>query len=260
MSRAVVLIHEREPYPHPQFAQGLRACGFEIHKAFSFQPKPDDVLLIWNRMGMKHNVAQHFEAVGAAVIVAENGWIGKALDGGKMYALCLGHHNGLGQWAVGDHDRLEKMRIPWRDWRTHGDDILVLCSRGIGEPGVAQPRDWPITIARELRKRTARNVRVRLHPGDKNSPMDDDLKNVHAAVTWSSGAAIKALAAGIPIFYCLKGWIGASASVYGIEDIEKPDCGDRLPMFRRLAWAQWSAAEISTGWPIQWLLKSRSTK
>lgn len=260
MPRAYMMIHERQPYPYSHFAEGLRAAGYDVRRDPYAKPNPDDVLLIWNRMGAKDHVAKAFEAVGAAVLVAENGWIGKAADGGKLYALCLNHHNGAGDWFVGESDRLLHQRIQFRPWRERGDDLLVLCSRGIGEPGVAQPRDWPITIARDLRQRTNRNVRVRLHPGDKSAPMDDDLRNVHAAVTWGSGAAIKALAAGIPIFYGQNRWIGAGCAIHGVENIEGPYLGDRLPMFRRLAWAQWSAAEIASGEPIRCLLKWRSTR
>jgi hypothetical protein len=257
--RAVVMVRDREPYPPPQFAEGLRRLGYSIHTELSFKPTPDDVLLIWNRMGAREIAARSFEAVGAAVIVAENGWIGKALDGGKMYALCLGHHNGRGTWFVGEEDRLQKMRFAIKPWREGGDHVLVICSRGIGEPGIAQPRDWPISIARRLRVLTDRPVKVRLHPGDSHASLDDDLRNAFCGVTWASGGAIKALAAGVPIFYELTGWIGASASVHGFENMVDPYLGDRLPMFRRLAWAQWSAAEIATGEPLACLLKSRST-
>jgi hypothetical protein len=76
MPKAVVMIRDREPYPHPQFAEGLRRLGYNVVTHFSGSVAPDDVLLIWNRMGMGGAVAQAFEGVGAKVIVAENGWIG----------------------------------------------------------------------------------------------------------------------------------------------------------------------------------------
>lgn len=260
MRRAVVMVRDREPYPHSQFAEGFKRLGYKVRADVAFDPDPGDVLLIWNRSGMRDAAAKAFTAAGAPVIVAENGWIGKGLDGGKMYALCLDHHNGAGRWFVGDHDRLPLMRFGLQPWRKSGDHILVICSRGIGEPGVAQPRDWPITIARQLRGLTDRPIRVRLHPGDSHASLDADLANAHAAVTWASGGAIKALAAGYPIFYDFKKWIGASAAIRGFENMESPFLGDRLPMFRRLAWAQWTSAEIASGGPLEWLVsKSQST-
>lgn len=256
--RAFVLMHRREPYPHPQFAEGFQRLGFEVFHEMPNRVEPTDVLLTWNRIGIRNTYAQIFSKAGAPVIVAENGWIGKAPDGGKMYALCLDHHNGAGRWFVGDHDRLPKMRIDLRPWRSKGNHILVLCSRGIGEPGIAQPKDWPIKIARRLHALTDRPIRVRLHPGDKGAVMDGDLRGAHACVTWASGSAIKALAAGFPIFYELKNWIGADAAIHGVENLEDCFIGDRLPMFQRLAWAQWTSAELASGTPIEWLLKSQS--
>lgn len=260
MPRAVCLIRDRDPYPHPQFAQGLARLGYKVTNEYSRAPSPDDVLLIWNRSGIRHAVAQAYEAVGAPVIVAENGWIGKALDGGKMYALCLNHHNGPGQWFIGEGERLDKIKFTMQPWRKSGSHILVICSRGIGEPGVAQPRDWPVSIARRLRGKTDRPVKIRLHPGDSHASLDDDLRGAHAVVTWASGGAIKAIAAGVPAYYELPRWIGADAATHGTDDLDNPYLGERISMFRRLAWAQWSAAEIATGDPIKWLLQSRSMK
>lgn len=254
MPRAVCLIRDREPYPHPQFAAGLRACGFKVSSDCGYAPSPSDVLLIWNRNGSRHGEAQRFEQTGASVIVAENGWIGRASDGGKFYALCLGHHNGMGRWPDAQVDRWPLFHVKLKPWRVGGREIVVLASRGIGEPGIAEPRGWSDDIAKALRKRTGRPVRVRKHPGDSHALVEDDLADAHCAVTWASGAGIKALAHGVPVFHGLKGWIGAAAAKHGIEEIEAPFLGDRMPMFRRLASAQWTAAEIATGDPIKCLL------
>lgn len=257
--RAVCLIREREPYPHPHFIEGLRACGYKVSTGYDYKPASNDVLMIWNRSGPRDLVARQFERVGAAVIVTENGWIGRTRDGGKFYALCLGHHNGAGQWPVGRDDRLAGMNIELRPWRESGKHIVVLASRGIGEPGVAQPRDWLNHVGGMLKRMTRRPVVVRRHPGDSHAAVEDDLAGAHAVVTWASGAAIKAIAAGVPAFHFLPNWIGAPAARFGIDKIEEPFLGDRGPMFRRLAWAQYSADEIATGAPIKCLLTSRST-
>jgi hypothetical protein len=75
-------------------------------------------------------------------------------------------------------------------------------------------------------------------------------------VTWGSGAAIKAIAAGIPVFHELKCWIGAEAAQFGIEDLEHPFLGDRHLMFHRLSWAMWTSEELESGEPFRWLLPS----
>lgn len=259
MPTAVCLVNDRVPYPHPQFAQGLRAAGFRVAARFGGKPRPGDVLVVWNRSGPRQTAAQGFERAGCPVIVAENGWIGRTSDGAKFYALCLGHHNGAGQWREGGEDRWPLLNVELKPWRAEGRHVVILASRGIGEPGVAQPRDWPGRIERELRRRTKRPIILRAHPGDSHALIDDAIAGAHAVVTWASGAAVKAIAAGIPAFHALPRWIAANAARPIDHDLEDPFLGDRLPMFRRLSWAQFTAAEIATGAPFQWLLKSPST-
>lgn len=205
-------------------------------------------------MGGKEHIANLYEKAGCKVIVAENGWIGQTKDGGKFYALCLGHHNGAGKWKVGETDRWPLMNVEFKPWRKRGRQIVVLASRGIGEAGVRQPPDWPKQIIRELKGRTAREIVLRPHPGDSHAPIEKSIEGAHAVVTWASGAAIKAIALGIPVFYALPKWIGAKAAMPITHDLEDPYLNDRMPMFRRLAWAQWSTSEIMTGEPFRCLL------
>lgn len=255
MPAACCLVRDRPHYHHSQFVTGLIAAGYKVSDRPADHPKPDDLLLIWNRSGSRDHAARQYETAGAKVIVAENGWIGETAAGGKFYALCRNHHNGTGTWPVGEADRWPLLNVELKPWRESGNHIVVLCSRGIGCPGVAQPREWPRQIVKRLAAVTKRPIRVRPHPGTSNTPLEPDLAGAHAVVTWASGAAIKAIAAGIPAFYDLKGWIGGPAARQGIEGIEDPFLGDRLPMFRRLAYAQWSSDEIASGGPFRWLVK-----
>lgn len=228
--------------------------GFTVHDQFRNKPAPQDVLLIWNRNGIRDHYAALYEQAGAKVIVAENGWIGKTKDGGKFYSLALNWHNGQGLWKVGSEDRWPMLNTELRPWRESGHHILVLPSRGIGAQRIAMPRDWPGRVVKQLKARTKREVRLRPHPGDSRADLTDDLKDCHAVVTWGSGAAVKAIAAGIPAYFELKNWIGAAAARPLGDDLEQPFLGDRLPMFQRLAWASWTAAEIETGEPFRCLL------
>ena len=91
---------------------------------------------------------------------------------------------------------------------------------------------------------------MRPHPGTKPAkPLADDLKGAAAVATWGSGAALKALALGIPVFYDFPRWIGAGAGTTLDCRIKAPLRCDasRLAMFRRLAWAQWRLSEIESG-------------
>jgi hypothetical protein len=244
LPHAVCLVRNKPPYPHSQFAEGLAALGFKVSDNMGHRPKPGDVLLIWNRNGPRHPLAGSWERAGAKVVVAENGWIAGR---GKFYAVCLGHHNGAGTWRVGETDRWPLMGVEIKPWRERGDRIVILASRGIGEPGIAQPHDWPRQIVHSLKKRTRRPVVLRPHPGDSHARIEDAMAGAHAVVTWASGAAVKAIALGIPAFHAMPKWIGAGAARPIEHDLEDPFLGDRFPMFRRLAWAQWTDSEIRSG-------------
>lgn len=251
---ATVLIRPQPNYRRDAIWAGLERRGFKCTANVLRQPKPEDVLVIWNRYGGNQLVAGQYEAAGATVIVVENGWIGQDDRGLPHYAMCLKHHNGAGEWHVGDDDRWTRLNTTLSPWRSDGRHILVLPQRGIGPLGVGMPSNWVEDALGRLRAATKRLVRVRQHPGKTRPPLDPDFSGCWAAVTWGSGAAIKAIAAGIPVFYDMPNWIGGPAAVRGLDNIEQPFLGDRLPMLRRLAWAQWSVAEIRAGEPFKWLL------
>lgn len=252
MPRACLLIRPDVRSRWDAFVTGLRRCGFSIAETQAGPSSPDDVLVIWNRHRFS-NEAGRYEKIGAKVLVAENGWL-NAADGDKRIALQLGHHNGAGEWHEGSDDRWSPLGIELKPWRTDGDHVLVLGQRGIGEPGVAEPRGWTEHIAAQFRSHTSRQIIVRRHPGNHEPPLEPDWTRCWAAVTWASGAGIKAIVAGIPVFYGLDRWIGAGAARPVTDDIERPFLGDRIPMLRRLTWAQWSLPELSTGEPFARLL------
>lgn len=253
MKRATLFLQNRPYYRQEIFRSGFQRLGYQIEPRPVSKPDKSDVLVLWNRMRHEDAIAQRYEDHGATVIIAENGYIGTDEKGGKLLALAKRQHNGAGEWRVGDPSR---WATPLNAWRSDGDFILVLPQRGLGAQGVAMPYGWANTTIRLLRTMTSREVRLRAHPGGAKTEPYDALNGAWAAVTWGSGAAIKALYAGVPVFYGLGSWIGAGASVHlkPGADLERPFLGDRLPMFQRLSWAQFSEEELRSGWAFDWLL------
>jgi len=144
-------------------------------------------------------------------------------------------------------------------WRADGGHILVCGQRGIGSPTMASPHNWHEQVAAKLRAMTKRQVRVRVHPGNKAAavPRADELLGAWACVIWSSSSGVQALIAGIPVFYDAPHWI-CDGAAGRIAEIETPFARDydyeRLAAMQRMAWAQWSLAEIASGEPFRRLL------
>lgn len=238
----------RDPcYRSESFAKGLRAVGYEVSTIVPRHPRPTDVLVIWNRYGRYEVLAKQFENVGARVLVAENGYLGRDWRGEHWYALSLSQHNGAGRWPQdGSPDRWDRMAVEIAPWRVGGEETVVLATRHIGPDGVREPQSWSAVIAKQA------GARIRAHPGERScTPLEEDLRRAKCVVTWGSGAALKALMMGIPVQYGFKRWIGAP----GATPIGGNGKGDRLAMFRRLAWAMWNTEEIASGEPFKWLLR-----
>lgn len=194
-------------------------------------PAPGDILVTWNRVHAGNAAACAFELAGLPVLVTENAAWGNDFVGDQW--LCLGRnwHNMAGQFPVGDDDRWDSLNIQLQPWRTGGETVL-LPQRGIGTPPVAMPHDWTHRALQDY------PGRIRKHPGTLPCvPLHKDLANCGHAVTWGSGAAIKALMWGIPVTSYMPNWIGEQ---------DNTDEG-RLAMFRQLAWGQWRLSEFESG-------------
>lgn len=218
------------------------------------KPNENDVLLIWNRYGAGEKAAKHFEAHGARVLLAENGYLDMR-GTKKSFALALNFHNGAGRYPIPDHSRADQIAIELQPWRGDRGDILLLPQRGIGNKGVAMPRSWEADV--KLRIGRKQSVRVRRHPGtSKTGPtLEQDLASARCAVTWGSGAALKAVCFGVPVFYEFPRWIGADGAKFSVNDLKHPARPDRWKMLERIAWAQWKVEEVATGEPFKRLLE-----
>jgi hypothetical protein len=255
--RAAMLLRSGDSYRADVFSDGLRRHGFVVEAKWQRYPDPTDILVLWNRARSYEPVAEMYQRAGARILIVENGYT-PPREGGKHYALAWTQHNGAGEWFVGDEPRHE---IPERPWRSRGDHVLILPQRGIGALGVAMPSAWPKGALDRVRAITDRPVVFRRHPGHRKrgepDTLPDDLANAHCAVTWGSGAAIKALQAGVPVFHEFEKWIGAPAARRLDRDLEDCHTPDRRLAWTRISWAQWKLDEIATGEAFDGLLNAQ---
>ncbi len=239
--RAACLLRPDPHYRPDVFRRGLERVG-----AKWVDPGKAELLVIWNRTAQSADLALQCESRGGTVLVAENGYLGVQWRGAVWYALSIGQHNGAGRWPDGGPERWDRLGVELAPFRHDGTERVLLPQRGIGAPGVRMPSGWTMTALRQAGK----PARVRAHPGMRAAvPLEQDLAQARSVLTWGSGAALKALAMGIPCFHSFPKWIGAAASrpVAEIRQGELRDEGARLAMFRRLAWAMWRIDEIESG-------------
>ena len=270
-ARAWCVLREQPNYRRDAFMAGLAAAGYkaiaqELHTAqIDFRSvRAEDRLVVWNRYGTGEVLARNFEGAGGRVIVAENGYLSP--DGRQRYALANDQHNGGGTWPEGGGERFAALGAELKPWRgqdgtraVDGGHILVCPNRPFGPKGFAMAQDWAAGAARRLQQHTKREVRVRPHPGNWQKeppkvPLADDLAGCWAVVTWASSAGVHALLAGVPVIFEAPWWICSGAAWTELRKVDSTPSHDGRPKtFARLAWAQWTTEEISSGLPFKLL-------
>ena len=264
--QAYCLIRNQPWYRCEAFVAGLESAGHRTQLKRPSHPSKNTLLVIWNRYGEWHEIASTVEAAGGKVIVAENGYLGIGGTSPKFdvhphgpkdwhyYALAMSHHNGGGAWPDGDGSRWDALKIELKPWRESNKGYLLICpNRSFGVPGRMMHPDWAQRKADALRKRfPGVEVRVRAHPGNNSParPLSEDLLGARAVYVWSSTAGLHSLIDGIPTFSDAPFWVAKEAAWKDFEDSPP----DRLPVFQRLAWAQWTLREIYAGIPFRHLL------
>lgn len=253
------MIREQPHYRRDAFLRGLARAGYSITGRGNPVDRTD-LLVIWNRYGPFQAMADQWEAQGGSVLVAENGYIGKDDNGHQLYALAVHGHNGAGWWHVGDDTRWRALSIPLSDWVDRPDGYALICGqRGIGSREMASPPNWHESARRRW---TQGPVKMRLHPGNKPDPnapkLDDDLRGARYCVVWSSSSGVKALTQGVPVVYDAPHWVCEDAAVPLRAMVDKnfefpsPELmtETRQAALERMAWAQWTIAELESGEPF----------
>jgi len=256
MPDAQVMVRDSPHYRRESFVSGLAANGFSVTFSPIQNPTVDDLLLVWCRYGETHAEACRFERAGARVIVAENGYLGRDWRGDLWYALAHNWHAGHGRINVGGPERARAMFDEPEAWAPGKGPAVILGQRGIGSPPVAAPHGWAQRVMRELYSARIDHV-YREHPGAKHDTVGllAQLHGSRFAVAWSSGALLKSILHGTPVYHGLPNWIGADAAAPYSLPLPAPFLGDRWAMLQRLSWAQWRLSEIASGDAFNHLLR-----
>lgn len=266
MRTAWITLRHEPPYRSDAFANGFETLGFRVQMKFPgpSDVRPVDVVVTWNLNPRYRPAEEAAMRAGAALVVAENGYIPKKGDHVHYYALARNGHNGSGFWYVGPEDRWTPLGHDLAPWIDHPDGyILIADQRGIGSELMRCPRPFYETIVPKIERIFAKArirkppaIRLREHPG-RHAPrrtLAEDLAGARAVVTWASNVANEALLAGVPTFRAAPYHVNEAAlsDLQLLLDFPHPD---RLPAFRKLAWAQWSLREIEDGSALKFLLR-----
>jgi hypothetical protein len=274
------LIRSQPWYRREAFITGLRMAGHQVNGHMPSHLTSDTLVVMWNRYGENHELANRVEAAGGTVLVAENGYLGRGgttpkfdvhggVEPGHHYALAIGGHNGSGHWPQGGPERFAALGIELQPWRTEGEHILICPSRNFGRPDMLMPTFWVEQTVKMIRKFTKMPVRIREHPGNSRPKRDlaEDLVGAAAVVIWASSSGLHALVQGIPVVACASRWIANAASYSEIGEFfnlyeDEGELGRRTKWrqiaFERLAWAQWTVDEIASGEPFRRLLEHKA--
>ena len=259
MKRAAILVLERPPYHGIEVGQALEKLGFRVQFSAFDDPKPEDLLILWNRYQRYEGFATNFERNGARVVIMENGYFGRNWENGPWYALSIGQHNGAGLMPPANLRMWDRIGFPEQEWRINPTgDVVVLATRHMGSEMQREPQGW----SEQWVKAGDGDVRIRAHPGaqkddpttERDKALFEDIKNAQFCITWGSSAGLKAIMMGIPVSYGLRNWIGSSAA-RSIYSSEGSFYGSRDLLKARLATAMWNLDEIRSGEAFKWLLR-----
>lgn len=252
-------INDREAHKKDALREGLLKLGYTERANCSADES--SVLVTWNLHGVEEFAIQLRQA-GGKVLVAENPYIKHDPYGNEYLALQRDGHNGSGMTPEGGTERLEKLGLEFKEWKD-GAHVLVADQRGIGALAMRSPPDWGSRIRAQLQRKTGRQIIVRPHPGRAEPhqivPLSQQLLSCHALVVWASNCATEALLNGVPVFYNAPFITLALAAKKGIDEIENPWKGDRVPAFTKLSWSQWHLKEIASGDALKRLLECTYT-
>lgn len=152
-----------------------------------------------------------------------------------------------------------------RDWRDHGDYVLLLIQRdgGWGMKGL-DPVQWTRDKIRQIRSKTDLPIVLRPHPGKVadlsnlvqpgvsisesiSRPLIRDIKHAKAALVFNSSSGVAAILAGVPL------WVDDASSVCwevankDLSNFNKPTLFDRSQWLHDLAACHWSDEESRQG-------------
>jgi len=163
----------------------------------------------------------------------DHGYLGR----GEYYRVTKNAYQFTGPVAA-SNDRFRKFSLKVKPWRRAGSHVLVCPqSPGFMELHGLNTDAWVDDVRARIARVSDRPVKVRWKTEFWSRPIAHDLQDAWAVVVFSSGAAIDALLAGVPVFVTAPWAAAARMGSTNLAQIETPVYPDN-----REAWL-WTLAE-----------------
>jgi len=202
-----------------------------------------------------HVIAEQ-RKLGKDVVILETGYINRGDGPDNHYAVGLNGLNGRADFK-NKASPPDRVTATLKDWR-EGHHI-VLCGQVPWDASVdfTDHKAWLELAVRNIHLRTDRPVIFRPHPKCKLQPMQGtiystrplevDLKDAHACVTFNSNSGVEAALAGVPVFAFDEGSMVWDIANKSFDLIETPQRPDRSQWLADLSYCQWTCAELREG-------------
>ena len=254
-------------------ADGMKECDEKYFKEATRKYKECDVMVTFgvpnmrtgkgrllDRLSTKHGDKPH--------LIIERGYV-KAKE---YWSLGWGGLHGRANFCNKNspEDRWLKLKAPLQPKHTKKNGYILVCANSLVGTSAGDNHDqWINDMLVQIREHTDRKIVVRHHPRTYRSkkkistfkvnslpnmevrkafiPINKDLKDAYAVVTYNSNAAIEATIAGKPTFVFDEGSMVYNLVNTDISLIENPKLPVRKQWAHDLAYAQWSLEEMKSG-------------
>lgn len=155
--------------------------------------------------------------------------------------------------------------IDLKPWRLGKGDYILLCLQRNGgwSMGNNDVGEWATNLIKEIKRYSNLPIRVRPHPGDKNSlaialrlgvsvsdtiSLEEDLANAYACITYNSSPGVAGVIEGVPTFALdpIRSQ-AASVSHHSLSQLENLVEFDRTQWIQDIAQCHWSFEEMHSG-------------
>lgn len=160
-------------------------------------------------------------------------------------------HDGRG---ISDGRRLNALGIsflPWREPTSRGHVLVCPQSDEFMRLVADYPGEWINDTVPALKGLTTRKIVVRKwerNKAERRRTLQQDLQGCFALVTWSSAAAIAAIAAGVPAICMAPDCVARPVAGHYLDEIDCPPANlQRMPWAAVVADNQWTLEEMRNG-------------